>query len=193
MVRVGIIGASGYGGGELIRLLKAHPGVELVGFSSRKHEGKPLSAAWPQLWDEGRFGTLEEVLEQAEVIFLALPNGLAMELAPKALEEGKRVIDLSGDFRLPPEVYESWYGIPHKSPELYREAVYGLPELHRGELGGARLVANPGCYVTATTLALAPLAAEGALRGAFAVGLSGVSGAGREGEGTFFCRGEREP
>ena len=187
MVRVGIIGASGYGGGELIRLLKAHPGVELVGFSSRKHEGKPLSSAWPQLWDKGLFATLEEVLEQADVVFLALPNGLAMELAPRALEEGKRVIDLSGDFRLPPEVYESWYGIPHKSPGLYREAVYGLPELHRKELGGARLVANPGCYVTATTLALAPLAAEGVLRGAFVVGLSGVSGAGREGEGTFFA------
>ncbi|WP_208619938.1 N-acetyl-gamma-glutamyl-phosphate reductase [Thermus tenuipuniceus] len=184
---MGIIGASGYGGGELIRLLKAHPGVELVGFSSRKHEGKPLSAAWPQLWDEGLFATLEEVLGRAEVVFLALPNGLAMELAPRALEEGSRVIDLSGDFRLPPEVYESWYGIPHKSPGLYREAVYGLPELHREELGGARLVANPGCYVTATTLALAPLAAEGVLQGAFVVGLSGVSGAGRGGEGTFFA------
>ncbi|WP_436410588.1 Gfo/Idh/MocA family oxidoreductase, partial [Thermus scotoductus] len=153
---MGIIGASGYGGGELIRLLKAHPGVELVGFSSRKHEGKPLSSAWPQLWDKGLFATLEEVLEQADVVFLALPNGLAMELAPRALKEGKRVIDLSGDYRLPPEVYESWYGIPHKSSGLYREAVYGLPELHRKELGGARLVANPGCYVTATTLALAP-------------------------------------
>jgi len=187
VVRVGILGASGYGGAELLRLLKAHPGVELVGFSSRKYEGEPLSAAWPQLWDGRPFASQEEVLERAEVVFLALPNGLAMEIAPGALRAGKRVVDLSGDFRLPPEVYEAWYRIPHKSPGLYREAVYGLPELHREELGGARLVANPGCYVTAATLALAPLAAEGVLRGAFLVGLSGVSGAGREAEGTSFA------
>lgn len=187
MVRVGILGASGYGGGELLRLLKAHPGVEVVGFTSRRHEGKPLSAAWPQLWDGRPFASQEEVLERAEVVFLALPNGLAMEIVPRVLEAGKRAIDLSGDYRLPPEVYEAWYGIPHKSPALYSEAVYGLPELHREELKGARLVANPGCYVTAATLALAPLAAEGVLRGGFLVGLSGVSGAGREGEGTFFA------
>jgi N-acetyl-gamma-glutamyl-phosphate reductase len=187
VVRVGILGASGYGGAELIRLLKGHPEVELVGFSSRKHVGKPLEAAWPQLWDGALFAPQEEVLERAEVVFLALPNGLSMEIAPLALREGKRVVDLSGDFRLPPEVYGAWYGIPHKSPELYKEAVYGLPELHRDEVRGARLVANPGCYVTAATLALAPLAAAGALKGGFLVGLSGVSGAGREGEGTFFA------
>ncbi len=187
MVRVGILGASGYGGAELLRLLKGHPGVELVGFSSRKYEGKPLSAAWPQLWDERLFLPQEEVIARAEVVFLALPNGLAMGLVPEILGAGKRAIDLSGDFRLPPEVYEAWYGIPHKSPGLYPEAVYGLPELHRTELREARLVANPGCYVTAATLALAPLAAEGVLKGAFVVGLSGVSGAGREGEGTFFA------
>jgi N-acetyl-gamma-glutamyl-phosphate reductase len=187
VVRVGILGASGYGGAELIRLLKGHPEVELVGFSSRKHVGKPLEEAWPQLWDERPFASQEEVLERAEVVFLALPNGLSMEIAPLALREGKRVVDLSGDFRLPPEVYEAWYGIPHKSPELYEEAVYGLPELHREEVRGARLVANPGCYVTAVTLALAPLAAAGVLKGGFLVGLSGVSGAGREGEGTFFA------
>ncbi|BFH78140.1 N-acetyl-gamma-glutamyl-phosphate reductase [Thermus thermophilus] len=187
MVRVGILGASGYGGAELLRLLKAHPEVALVGFSSRKYEGRPLEAAWPQLWDGRPFAAQEEVLERAEVVFLALPNGLSMEIAPEALKAGKRVVDLSGDFRLPPEVYEAWYRIPHKSPDLYREAVYGLPELHREELKGARLVANPGCYVTATTLALAPLAAEGVLKGAFVVGLSGVSGAGREAEGTAFA------
>ena len=178
MVRVGILGASGYGGAELLRLLKAHPEVELVGFSSLKYEGRPLEAAWPQLWDGRLFAAQEEVLERAEVVFLALPNGLSMEIAPEALKAGKRVVDLSGDFRLPPEVYEAWYRIPHKSPDLYREAVYGLPELHREELKGARLVANPGCYVTAATLALAPLAAEGVLKGAFVVGLSGVTLAG---------------
>ncbi len=187
MVRVGILGASGYGGGELIRLLKAHPGVELVGFSSRQYLGRPLAAAWPQLLDERAFLPQEEVVERAEVLFLALPNGLAMELTPGLLRAGKRVIDLSGDFRLPPEEYEAWYGIPHKSPGLYAEAVYGLPELHREEIRGARLVANPGCYVTAATLALAPLAAAGLLGEALVAGLSGVSGAGREAEGTAFA------
>ena len=132
MVRVGILGASGYGGAELIRLLKGHPEVELVGFSSRKHVGKPLEAAWPQLWDGALFAPQEEVLERAEVVFLALPNGLSMEIAPLALREGKRVVDLSGDFRLPPEVYGAWYGIPHKSPELYEEADQLRPPIPRG-------------------------------------------------------------
>lgn len=85
-----------------MRLLKAHPEVELVGFSSRKYEGRPLEAAWPQLWDGRLFAAQEEVLERAEVVFLALPNGLSMEIAPEALKAGKRVVDLSGDFRLPP-------------------------------------------------------------------------------------------
>lgn len=187
MVKIGILGASGYGGGELIRLLKRHPEVNLVGFSSRRHTGRSLAEAWPQLLDDRLFRPQEEVVSEAEVIILALPNGIAMELAPSLLEGGKRIIDLSGDFRLPPGVYEAWYGIPHKSPGLYREAVYGLPELFRPEIPGARLLANPGCYVTAATLALAPLAAEGLLEEAFISGMSGVSGAGREAEETFFA------
>ncbi len=187
MVRVGILGASGYGGGELIRLLKRHPEVRLVGFSSRRHTDKALFEVWPQLVDERMFKPQEEVVAEAEVVLLALPNGIAMELVPGLLEAGKRVIDLSGDYRLPPEVYEAWYGLPHKSPALYREAVYGLPELFRGEIPGARLLANPGCYVTAATLALAPLAAGGLLEEASLVGMSGVSGAGREAEETFFA------
>ncbi|MGQ9511437.1 MAG: N-acetyl-gamma-glutamyl-phosphate reductase [Thermaceae bacterium] len=184
---MGLLGASGYGGGELIRLLKRHPGVRLVGFSSRRHTGKPLSEVWPQLMDGRLFRPQEEVLAEAEVVLLALPNGLAMELVPSLLERGQRVIDLSGDYRLPPEVYEAWYGLPHKSPGLYRQAAYGLPELFRKEIPASRLVANPGCYVTAATLALAPLAAEGLLEEAFLAGMSGVSGAGREAEGTAFA------
>mgnify|MGYP001771001314 FL=1 len=187
MVRVGILGASGYGGGELIRLLKRPPEVRMVGFSSRRHTDKALFEVWPQLVDERMFKPQEEVVAEAEVVILALPNGIAMELVPGLLEAGKWVIDLSGDYRLPPEVYEAWYGLPHKSPALYREAVYGLPELFRGEIPGARLLANPGCYVTAATLALAPLAAGGLLEEASLVGMSGVSGAGREAEETFFA------
>lgn len=187
MVRVGILGASGYGGRSFCGSSRPTPRWSSWGFPAASTSGRPLEAAWPQLWDGRLFAAQEEVLERAEVVFLALPNGLSMEIAPEALKAGKRVVDLSGDFRLPPEVYEAWYRIPHKSPDLYREAVYGLPELHREELKGARLVANPGCYVTAATLALAPLAAEGVLKGAFVVGLSGVSGAGREAEGTAFA------
>jgi N-acetyl-gamma-glutamyl-phosphate reductase len=127
VVRVGILGASGYGGAELIRLLKGHPEVELVGFSSRKHVGKPLEAAWPQLWDGALFAPQEEVLEKAEVVFLALPNGLSMEIAPLALREGKKVVDLSGDFRLPPEVYGAWYGIPTKAPSFIRRRSTACP------------------------------------------------------------------
>ncbi|MBB6099042.1 N-acetyl-gamma-glutamyl-phosphate reductase [Deinobacterium chartae] len=178
--RVGIIGANGYGGGELSRLLSRHPGVELVGFSSRQFEGQPFRKAWPNADLEGTFENAQAVTERADIVFLALPNGLAMDLVPPLLAAGKRVIDLSADYRLPPEVYAQWYGKTHTSPELCAEAVYGLPELNREALRAARLVANPGCYVTATALALAPLARAGLIEGSVIVdGISGISGAGR--------------
>lgn len=185
--KVGIIGASGYGGGELIRLLKPHPNVELVGFSSRKHQGKPLSESWPQLPYPDLFESQQAVIEKSDILFLAIPNGLAMELAPSLLQAGKRVSDLSADFRLPPEVYQQWYKTPHKSPELYQQAVYGLPEFFRAEIASANLVANPGCYVTASTLALAPLVSLGLVENIIVNAASGVSGAGREAEGTSFA------
>ncbi len=186
MIKASVVGASGYGGAELIRLLRAHPEVEPVAFFSRTFEGRPLAEAWPQL-SEGAFHDLERAIAEADVVFLATPNGVAMELAPRILEAGKRVIDLSADFRLPREVFEAWYRMPHRAEALLPEARYGLVELHRPELPGARLVANPGCYVTAATLALSPLAAEGLIEALLVNAASGVSGAGRGAEGTAFA------
>jgi len=187
VVRVAILGASGYGGSELIRILGRHPGVELVGFSSRAYAGRPLSAAWPQIDLNTPFARVEEAVAEAELVFMALPNGIAMELAPRLVEEGRRVIDLSGDFRLPPDVYEAWYGAPHANPDWYPRARYGLSEFFRDELPGAELVANPGCYVTAATLALAPLTAQGLDERVAIAAMSGVSGAGRDAGGTAFA------
>lgn len=180
LTSVGILGANGYGGGEVARLLSAHPNVRLSGLSSRQYEGKPFGAAWPGADLEAVFETAEAVADRSEIVILALPNGLAMELAPGLLAAGKRVIDLSADYRLDPAAYQVWYGKGHASPGLCEEAVYGLPELDRAGHAGARLIANPGCYVTAATLALMPLAREGLLGGsAIADGVSGISGAGR--------------
>ncbi len=187
MVRVAILGASGYGGSELIRILGRHPEVELVGFSSRAYAGRPLSAAWPQIDLSTPFAEVEEAVAEAELVFVALPNGIAMELAPRLIAEGRRVVDLSGDFRLPPEVYEAWYGIRHAHPDVYPRARYGLTELFRDDLPGAELVANPGCYVTAASLALAPLTAEGLDEVVTIAAMSGVSGAGRDAGGTAFA------
>ncbi len=187
MIRAAVVGASGYGGAELIRLLKAHPEVELVGLASRAYAGRPATAAWPQLLSAPDFSPVEDAVAGAEVVFLATPNGVAMDLAPRLLKDGKRVIDLSADFRLDPAVFEAWYGFPHRAPDLLKEARYGLVELHRRELAGARLVANPGCYVTAATLALAPLFAEGLAGEVLLSAASGVSGAGRDAEGTAFA------
>lgn len=187
MVRVAILGASGYGGSELIRILGRHPEVQLVGFSSRAYAGRPLSAAWPHIDLSTPFAEVEEAVAEAELVFMALPNGIAMELAPRLVQEGRRVIDLSGDFRLPPEVYEAWYGTRHASPDWYPRARYGLTELFRNDLPGAELVANPGCYVTAVSLGLAPLVAEGLDERIAVTAMSGVSGAGRDAGGTAFA------
>ena len=187
MVRVAILGASGYGGSELLRLLGVHPEVELVGFSSRAYAGRPLSAAWPHIDAKTPFSEVEDAVAEADLVFMALPNGVSMELTPRLVEEGRRVIDLSGDFRLPPDVFEQWYGIKHHSPGWYDRARYGLVELFRDDLKNADLVANPGCYVTAASLALAPLVAEG-LDGEIDISaMSGVSGAGRDAGGTAFA------
>ncbi len=187
MIRAAVVGASGYGGAELIRLLAGHPEVRLVGFSSRAHAGRRLEEVWPQLSGEERFSSFEDAVKDADVVFLATPNGVAMELAPRLLREGRRVIDLSADFRLPREAFEAWYRMPHRAPELLDRARYGLVELHRKELAGAELVANPGCYVTAASLALAPFFAEGWAEEAVISAASGVSGAGRDALGTAFA------
>ena len=178
--KIGIIGANGYGGGQLAHLLSNHPHIEVVGYSSRQFENQPFTAAWPNSSDLREFENADAVLERSEVIFLALPNGLAMDTVPELLEAGKKVIDLSADFRLPAEEYVKWYGKEHSSPHLYGQAAYGMPELEREKIKSASLIANPGCFVTTSALALHPLARAGLISGSVIVdGISGISGAGR--------------
>lgn len=179
-MKVAIVGANGYGGGELIRLLKQHPEVSSMAISSRQYEGQPLQAAWPNFPWEGVFESVEAACTDAQVVFLASPNGVAMGLAENMLAAGQKVIDLSADYRLPHDVFETWYNIHHQSPQLIAQAVYGLCELRRAEIQTAQLIANPGCYVTSVALALHPLAQAGLISGDVIVdAVSGVSGAGR--------------
>ncbi len=187
-IRVGIIGATGYVGGELIRLLSAHPTVELVGLTGRERQGDHVGSVHPHLATTAH--TLaSELAGDVDAVFLALPHGASAERAPALLEQGITVIDQGTDFRLRDVAdYPRWYGFEHPHPELLSRAVYGLPELHRAELlaaGAARaagtpaLVGSPGCYPTATILALAPLARAGLIADVVVDAKSGVSGAGR--------------
>ena len=180
-IRVGILGASGYGGAELLRRLLGHPHVTVSGVASRQFLGQTVGACWPQLVsnNELTFEDTDTVIAGCDVLFCATPHAETAPLVKKALDAGKKVVDLSADFRLSPEDYALWYG-PHPHPELCGRAVYGLVELHRDELKGAELVAVPGCNSTTANLALAPLAANGLLGRDIIVNvLAGVSGAGR--------------
>ncbi len=192
---VAVFGASGYTGAELLRLLSLHPNFEVVAATASSHEGKAvadlqpsLAAAYPGL---RMVPTEPGVADGADLVFCALPHGVSQQLVPKLLENAGHVVDLAADFRLKdPELYPAWYHEEHSCPELLAEAVYGLPELDREKLFGARLVAAPGCYVTAATLALAPLVRAGvvARTGIVVDATSGVSGAGRKlAESTQFC------
>lgn len=181
-VRVGILGASGYGGAGLIERLLEHRNATIAAIGSRQYVGKELSACWPHLagaLPDLRFTTDDEVIDACEVLFCATPHGATAPLVEKALAAGRAVIDLSADFRLDAQTYATWYG-EHPCPELIGRARYGLVELHRDELVGCELIASPGCNSTAASLALAPLGAAGLL-GSTAVAnvLTGVSGAGR--------------
>ncbi len=182
MRSVGIAGASGYTGGELLRLLLRHPEVEVACATSRRHAGRKLHTVHPHLrgLSELEFSGTTEGLEECDLVFCATPHGVSMELVPELVEVGLRVIDLSGDFRFEqPEVYERYYRRVHRAPEL--RGVYGLPELHRDKIRHARLVANPGCYPTAIILALVPLLKAGIVEDFIvADAKSGVSGAGAE-------------
>lgn len=184
-VRVSVAGASGYGGGELIRLLHAHPAADVVRLAAGEWAGQRADEAWPSLRGvvrtELQASDPEELAEGADLVFLALPHGMAMDAAPAILEAGSRVVDLSGDFRLrDPAAYPRWYGRTHPAPGLLGEAAYGLPELDDGSLDDASLVACPGCYPTAVGLAVSPLVADGAAGDACYVDAkSGISGAGR--------------
>ncbi|MCG6931649.1 MAG: N-acetyl-gamma-glutamyl-phosphate reductase [Desulfofustis sp.] len=194
MLRVAIVGASGYTGGELGRLLCNHPGVTITVATSRQNDGVPLARLYPHLADRidivCRNLESQEITGQADVIFCAVPHKTAMNVVPFFLEAGKKVVDLSADFRLRDvAVYEQWYQ-PHSAAHLLDRAVYGLPELYRDEIRNADLVANPGCYPTSVTLALAPLLENGLidLDSIIIDSKSGASGAGRAASvGTLFC------
>ena len=186
MLRVGIVGATGYTGFELIRLLIGHPEAEISILTSRKYAGNPISEVFPSL--RGRIKSrcrnapMEEVAEESDFIFSAVPHKTAMEVIPLFHEMGKRVVDLSADFRFRDHrVYEKWYQL-HTCPELLKDAVYGLPELYRNRIKGARIVGNPGCYPTGALLPLIPLVKREVIsyKGIVIDSKSGVSGAGRE-------------
>jgi N-acetyl-gamma-glutamyl-phosphate reductase len=185
--RVAILGASGYTGMELARLLHGHPWVEIIAATSESYAGKTLAEMYPALLAAGeiRLRTLAETklsLENVDLVFLALPHGESQQAAPKLLDAGLRVIDLSGDFRLKQAgLYDTWYGAGHKAPEYLAHAQYGLPELYRQAIPSARLIANPGCYVTAAVLGCLPLLASQAVDSESLIldAKSGVSGAGR--------------
>ncbi len=193
-MKIGVFGASGYTGQELLRLLIRHPEAEVVFATSRRFAGQPVYAAHPSLINLTDLKFLdapaEEVAQSADVVFLALPHGTSMEIAPMFYKAGCKVIDLSADFRLADlAVYEKWYG-RHKAPEVIAEAVYGIPELWRDQIKGARFIANPGCYPTSVILGLAPLlATDWVDRSSIVVdSKSGTSGAGREPQmGSLFC------
>ena len=188
-VKVAVIGASGYSGEELIRLLSRHAGVELVCVTSRSAAGKPISSLFPAFRGT-QYGALAfansevsaVVASGAKIVFLALPHGLATEFALPLLDAGLRVIDLSADFRLKSaEVYREFYKHEHPAPSLLAKSVYGMPELYREQIRSAQLVASPGCYPTSVILPLAPLLRNSLIDPASIVvtSLSGVSGAGR--------------
>lgn len=194
MINIGIVGASGYTGAELARILVNHPEVRLTVATSRQYAGRPLSEIFPHLRGKADLVCenlpVGELCKRADLFFTAVPHKTAMDLVPDLLSAGKRVIDLSADFRLRDlAVYEEWYQ-PHSSSHLLPEAVYGLPELYRSQIAGSRLVANPGCYPTSVILGLAPLLKAGAVlpESIIADSKSGTSGAGRVAQsGTLFC------
>lgn len=194
MHRIAVVGASGYTGVELLRLLSRHPEVQLVCVTSRQHAGQKVTDVFPSLQGslELTFTDVDPsvLAQQADLVFTAVPHQTAMGMIPQLLEAGCRVVDLSADFRIRDvSVYEDWYQ-PHTAAELLAEAVYGLPELYRDQVPAARLVANPGCYPTSIALALAPLLEQELIDPATIIvdSKSGTSGAGRAAKvDTLFC------
>ncbi len=188
MIKAGIVGGTGYTGVELLRLLAQHPEAEVVAITSRKEAGMKVAEMFPSL--RGRvdlaFTTPEAApLKTCDVVFFATPNGVAMRETRELLAAGVKVIDLAADFRITDIAeWSRWYGMEHACPDLVAEAVYGLPEINRDRVKGARLIANPGCYPTAVQLGFLPLIEAGAIDTSWLVAdcKSGVSGAGRKAE-----------
>ena len=193
--KVAVIGASGYAGEELVRLLLGHPHVDLVAVTSRQLAGKTLAQVFPRFAHHEKANALQvsagdakDIGRSAEVVFLALPHGVSAPVAKSFLGFGARVIDLSADFRIrDPNVYQEFYGAAHAAPELLEQAVYGLPEIYRKEIRGAQLVACPGCYPTSILIPLRPLIRRKAIErhGILISSLSGVTGAGRKIEADY--------
>ncbi len=188
MIKIGIVGGTGYTGVELLRLLAQHPEAELVAITSRKETGMPVADMFPSLRSRVSlaFSSPEEApLKSCDVVFFATPNGVAMQQTRELLDAGVKVIDLAADFRIQDIAeWSKWYGMEHACPDLVAEAVYGLPEINRDKIKGARLIANPGCYPTAVQLGFLPLLEAGVVDTSWMVAdcKSGVSGAGRKAE-----------
>lgn len=182
MTGIGIIGGTGYTGGELARLLCRHPDVEIRAMTSRQNAGRPVAEVHPYLRNYVDIDFTEKISDtkDLDLVFVATPHGVAMNEVPALLEQGIKAIDLSGDYRLQDvDAYEHWYGHHHTDVENLRNAVYGLPELFRDRIRGADLVANPGCYATSAILACAPLMKSGLVGNSVVVDAkSGTSGAG---------------
>ena len=186
MIKVGIVGATGYTGVELLRLITMHQACELITITSRAQAGRPVAELFPNLRGHLDLVFVEPdpaVLMDCDLVFFATPNGIAMQQAPDLLDAGVRVIDLAADFRISDQaVWERWYGMQHACPDRLGDAVYGLPEINREAVSGARLLANPGCYPTAVALGFLPLLEQGLIELDHLVAdtKSGVSGAGRK-------------
>jgi N-acetyl-gamma-glutamyl-phosphate reductase len=186
LIKVGIIGSTGYTGAELVRFLSRHPQVKLVAVTSQSYIGKELTEVYPHL---NRYSELiceeqdiPKLAKECDVIFTALPHGLSMDVVAEAAARGKKVIDLGADFRFDnQEIYEEWYKVNHTVPKLLKEAVYGLPEIHKKKIIKANIIGNPGCYPTSIILGMAPLLKNKLIEidTIIADSKSGVSGAGR--------------
>jgi len=191
-IRASVIGASGYGGAEAVRLLTMHPQVEIIHVTAESQQGQTMSGLYPNLRgfvDQTMIAVdADRIGRDSDVTFVSLPSGKAMHLVPTLLNNGSKVIDIAADFRLrDAALYPTWYKVEHTAPSYLAEAVYGLPELHRAAIAKTRLLANPGCYPAASLLALLPLLRAGVVQttGIVIDAKSGVSGAGRGGGGGF--------
>jgi len=194
MIKVGIVGGTGYTGVELLRLLAQHPEVNLVTITSRSEAGMAVCDLFPNLRGFADISFTEPAtsqLKQCDLVFFATPNGVAMQHVPELLQAGVKVIDLAADFRLKKEdEWQKWYGQAHACPQLLEAAVYGLPEVNRNAIKASQIVANPGCYPTAVQLGLIPLVENGLIDASRIIAdcKSGVSGAGRKANvGTLLC------
>jgi N-acetyl-gamma-glutamyl-phosphate reductase len=193
MIKVGVVGATGYAGEEVIKILINHKGVKITELSAVIDKEEPISTLLPIF--KGKLDCIckkpnAEMAKNVDLVFLGLPHKVSMDIAPAFLKAGKLVVDLSADYRLDPKIYEKWYGIAHKDTANLPQAVYGLPELYRDQIKKAKLLANPGCYPTSVILGVAPALSENIIEqaGIIADSKSGATGAGRKADiGLIFC------